>query len=200
MWNVLVKLLLEIISWIEFIVLSLPGNLGVFCREKIFRKKFSKCGNKIRLNIGIRFTGCNSIEFGDECGIDRFSYVLAHNNGKISFGNRVNLAPNVTISAADGGLITIGSDVIIAPNTVIRASNHNYLDKTQDIRSQGHCPGEVVIGNDVWIGSNVVILPNVKIGTGAVIGAGSIVSKSIGDYCVAVGAPARTIRKREENE
>jgi tetrahydrodipicolinate N-succinyltransferase len=60
----------------------------------------------------------------------------------------------------------------------------------------GKSKGEVVIGNAVWIGDSVIILPGVTVGNGAVIGAGSVVTKPIPAYAVAVGNPARVIRKR----
>lgn len=54
----------------------------------------------------------------------------------------------------------------------------------------------LVIGNDVWIGSGVEIPRGVTIADGAVIGAGSVVTKDIPPYAVAVGNPARVLRKR----
>jgi acetyltransferase-like isoleucine patch superfamily enzyme len=45
-----------------------------------------------------------------------------------------------------------------------------------------------------WIGANTVILPGVTIGKNAVVGASSVVTKSIPDYAIAVGNPARVIR------
>lgn len=56
--------------------------------------------------------------------------------------------------------------------------------------------GDTVIGNDVWIGQNAVILPGVKIGDGAIIGAYSVVGSDIPAYTVAVGNPARVVKKR----
>ena len=60
--------------------------------------------------------------------------------------------------------------------------------------------GDTVIGNDVWIGQNAVILPGVRIGDGAIIGANSVVGKDIEPYAVAVGNPARELRKRFDDE
>lgn len=60
--------------------------------------------------------------------------------------------------------------------------------------------GDTVIGNDVWIGQNAVILPGVHIGDGAIIGANAVVGSDIPPYTVAVGNPARAIRKRFDDE
>lgn len=60
--------------------------------------------------------------------------------------------------------------------------------------------GDTVIGNDVWIGQNATILPGVHIGDGAIIGMDSVVAKDIAPYSVAVGNPAKEIRKRFDDE
>lgn len=56
--------------------------------------------------------------------------------------------------------------------------------------------GDTVIGNDVWIGQNVTIMPGVHIGDGAIIGTNSTVAKDIPPYSIAVGNPAKVVKKR----
>ena len=58
---------------------------------------------------------------------------------------------------------------------------------------------EIKIEDGVWIGNSVIILPGVKIGKKSIIGAGSVVCKSIPDYCVAVGNPARIIKRYDHS-
>lgn len=60
--------------------------------------------------------------------------------------------------------------------------------------------GDTVIGNDVWIGQNAVILPGVRIGDGAIIGASSVVGSNVDPYTIVVGNPAKTLRKRFDDE
>jgi acetyltransferase-like isoleucine patch superfamily enzyme len=43
------------------------------------------------------------------------------------------------------------------------------------------------------IGSNATIAPGVTIGEGALVGAGAVVTKSVPDYAVVAGVPARVI-------
>lgn len=60
--------------------------------------------------------------------------------------------------------------------------------------------GDTVIGNDVWIGQNAVILPGVQIGDGAIIGASSVVGSDVAPYTIVAGNPARTLRKRFDDD
>lgn len=68
----------------------------------------------------------------------------------------------------------------------------------QEIPAMEEMPikGDTVIGNDVWIGQNATILPGVRIGDGAIIGANSVVGSNVESYTVAVGNPAKEVRKR----
>jgi acetyltransferase-like isoleucine patch superfamily enzyme len=56
-------------------------------------------------------------------------------------------------------------------------------------------PAQVIIEDHVWIGSRAIILPGVHIGHHSVVGAGSVVTKDISANCLAVGVPARVVRR-----
>ena len=68
------------------------------------------------------------------------------------------------------------------------------------VRDELPLKGDTVIGNDVWIGQNVTVMPGVHIGDGAIIGTNSTVAFNIPPYCIAVGNPARVVRRRFDNE
>ncbi len=73
----------------------------------------------------------------------------------------------------------------------------SYSSQKLEIRLQGESRKGITIGSDVWIGAGAIILDNVKIGDGCVIGAGAVVTKSVPSYSVAVGVPAKVIKKRD---
>ena len=56
------------------------------------------------------------------------------------------------------------------------------------------------IGANVFIGSDTMLVAPVKIGEGARTGAGAVVTKNLPDYTLAVGVPARAIRKLEKSD
>lgn len=58
----------------------------------------------------------------------------------------------------------------------------------------------IEIGHDVWIGARAVLLDGITIGNGAIVGAGAVVAGDIPPYAVAVGVPARVVRKRFTDE
>ena len=114
---------------------------------------------------------------------------------KVSIGYNCFINRNVYITARSE--ITIGSNVLIGPGVIINSGMHHYKNPNILIRDQGHHIKPITIGNDVWLGANTMIMPGVIIGDGCVIGAGAIVTKSLPPYSVAVGVPAKIIKKRK---
>ena len=53
----------------------------------------------------------------------------------------------------------------------------------------------IVIGDDVWIGGGAIVLAGVTIGDRSVIGAGAVVTKDVPSDVVAVGNPARVVKR-----
>ncbi|HBV83454.1 MAG TPA: hypothetical protein DEB74_11850 [Lachnospiraceae bacterium] len=59
---------------------------------------------------------------------------------------------------------------------------------------------DIEIGDGVWVGNNVIILSGVHIEEKTIIGADSVVTKDIPLYCLAVGNPARIIKKFDSHD
>lgn len=99
---------------------------------------------------------------------------------------------NYNLTILDVGKVTIGNNVMIAPNVSIYTAGHPvHHDARNTMYEYGIA---VTIGSDCWIGGNSVICPGVTIGKGTVIGAGSVVTKDIPANVIAAGNPCRVIR------
>jgi maltose O-acetyltransferase len=108
----------------------------------------------------------------------------------VQLGERVYF--NVNCVVLDAAKVTIGNNVFIGPGVHIYTATHptNALERRSVVFAQS-----VSIGNDCWIGGNTVICPGVIIGDGCTIGAGSVVTKDIPANSLAVGNPAKVIKK-----
>ena len=53
----------------------------------------------------------------------------------------------------------------------------------------------IVIGEHVWIAKHAVVMGGVSIGDGTVVGYRSLVTSDLPNNCVAVGSPARVVRR-----
>lgn len=105
---------------------------------------------------------------------------------------------NFNVSMVDLGKIKIGNRVLIGPGTGLFTAIHPI---DPEVRATGVEKGaDIILEDDVWIGGNVTILPGVTIGKGSIIGAGSVVSKDIPQMSIAVGNPAKVVRKINEED
>jgi acetyltransferase-like isoleucine patch superfamily enzyme len=94
--------------------------------------------------------------------------------------------------------IEIGDDVFTGHHVYITDANHGYEDVTVPIGKQFAPPRPVTVGAGSWLGHGTVVLPGSVIGEHVVVGAGSVVSGELPSFSVAVGNPARVIRRYED--
>jgi len=95
-----------------------------------------------------------------------------------------------------GNRFKIGKDCMIAPLCVFSDAHHEFADVDIPINKQPCIYNQIEVKDNVWIGSGCVILGGVTIGTGVVIAAGAVVNKSIPDYEIWGGVPAKKIKSR----
>ena len=130
-------------------------------------------GKHVTIRPSVMFGNPQNVFIEDDVEIQRYAYLMAGDESKI----------------------TIGHDTSIGPYTFITSGNHGFK-KGVIHRIQPGVEKDVTIGSDVYIGAHVIVLPGVTIGDGAVIGAGSIVTKDIPAEAIAVGIPAKPISCR----
>jgi maltose O-acetyltransferase len=151
----------------------IPTRLGVKLRSHYYKNKCAFFGNNVSLEM----------------------LTVMYSPDYIKIGNNTFINRGCCIDATSGEII-IGDNVMIGCDCVFSCSNHKLLRSDIPMTLQGFDSGKIHINNDVWIGAKAVILKDVMIGEGSVIGAGSVVTKNIPAYSIAVGNPARVIKKR----
>lgn len=172
----------------------------IFFGNSLVRKgvKFGK-GSYIREHAQI--CGGKRIKLGTHTRIFPYSRIQCFEfisgkqlSPKLTIGDNVLMGRNTTILCANE--VTIGDNTMFASYCFVSDENHG-IDLSTGVRyeCQSIELSSVHIGNNCWIGEKAIILPGVSIGDNSIIGAGSVVTKSIPKDSIAVGNPAKVIKK-----
>lgn len=100
---------------------------------------------------------------------------------------------NFNLTALDVAAITIGMDCQLGPNVQLLTPTHPIEPEPRRDKLEAARP--IDIGDNVWLGGGTIVCPGVSIGENCVIGAGAVVTRDIPSNVVAVGNPARVIRR-----
>jgi acetyltransferase-like isoleucine patch superfamily enzyme len=150
---------------------------------------------------GLDFKAGESVFISEQATINRGNLRMGNHSyvgSEAQVGGNVVLGSFVSINAGSvvRGEVTLGDDVRIATGAQILGFNHDFDDLEKPVRQQGVTRKGIVLGDDVWVGANSVILDGVKIGSHSIIGAGAVVTKSVPDWAIVGGSPARIIGDR----
>lgn len=179
------------------------SEIAKLAYSTILTRIFNRNASLIRRPFYLR--GKPRVEFGKgfttgyNCRIEAFGDKQDRST-KIVFGQGCHIGDNVHIAAAEK--VVIGDHCLFASKVFISDSGHGEYgastpDSDPNTRPLSISP--VTIGSNVWLGENVCILKGVTIGDGAVIGANSVVTKDIPPSAIAVGSPARVIKRYNDN-
>lgn len=178
---------------------SMGENVKIGRNVKINHPEFISIGNNVTICDDVTLTarGEGGIEIGDNVVLNDRVYLDTESpaEGYIKIGARTYLGTGTTLFGHKG--LEIGEDCLFAQNITLTPYSHIFEDPNRIIFSQGGHSKKVTIGRDVYVGMGVCILYSGDIGEGSVIGSGAVVVKPIPPYSVAVGNPARVIRKRQ---
>jgi sugar O-acyltransferase (sialic acid O-acetyltransferase NeuD family) len=122
--------------------------------------------------------------------------VLIHPNVVIGKSEFVRIGEGCIITAGNiiTTNITIGKHVIL--NLACTVGHETKIGDFSSFMPTCNISGEVKIGEATFWGTGSKIINRIKVGDNVVIGAGSVVTKDIPDNVIAVGVPARVIKKR----
>ncbi len=198
---------------------TLPGALGLYLRKNLYISLFKKVGRNVFFGRNITLRQPCKIKIGkntiidDFCqlivdgensiGIDLGDNIIINQNARLKGNGFLEVGDNTKINYNSlinfGDKVSIGKNVLIGAYSIIVGSATHKFDRMDiPIVAQGkESKGGIIIEDNVWIGAGVIILNGVKIGRDSIIGAGSVVTKSIPEFSIAFGAPAKVFKKRE---
>ena len=160
---------------------------------------FASFGRHSVLEPPLRLSGEARIAVGSEVYVGAGSWLQTLGDSDdvaLWIHDGASIAGSCVLSAVSS--VTVGRSVLLARNVYVSDHIHAYRDTSRPVLAQGVDRVEpVVIGDGAWLGQNVVVCPGVTIGRGAVVGANSVVLDDVPDFALAVGAPARVVRKFE---
>lgn len=184
--------------------------------EKATLPKFGNNPDNISISFPRRIINPDRIFIGNNVALGPGSFLFAqthyptemmrHPNRDQSvqvFDPKIVIGDNVTatgiLQIAAVSTITIEEDVMFATNVLINDSSHGYDTANIPYRYQKLLKiAPILIKKGCWIGQNAVILSGVTIGENTIIGSNSVVSRNIPSRCIAVGSPARILKRWDE--
>lgn len=196
---------------------SVPGGIGFFLRKIFYPRLFQACGNGLLIgrNVVIRHPqkialGAN-VTIDDNCLIDargagengliieadaivNRNTMIQSKSGPVRIGKGTSIGSNSVLVSLGG--VNIDESVLIAGGVYISAGAYNFANKDVPIMDQSsYTKSPITIGAGAWVGTGAIILDGITIGKGAVIGAGAVVTKDVPEHSIAVGVPARIVKR-----
>ena len=176
-----------------------PGYLYLLLRWVLFKLRY---GRRLQTDglcficPGVRFEiGKGAVlRLGRWCWVGNGTKIRVH-EGEVSIGAKTVLGQECTISAFQH--VSIGRECILADRVMLIDFDHGVVEVERPIRHQGIYKRDVRVGHNVWVGYGAAILRGCTVGDNSIIGTYTVVTKDIPANSVAVGQPARVIRKRD---
>lgn len=170
----------------------------LFIKYPLNKIKFGAFGYGSHVNNVIRIEMPQNIFVGKNVSVGKFAWLAANpltgfSECKLTLGDNTYIGNSAHIYCTKS--ITIEKSVLIADRVYISDNQHGFSDVNRPIIEQPIVQlNDVVIKEGAWIGENVCI-SGASIGKNSIVGANSVVTKDIPDYCIAVGAPAKIIKR-----
>ena len=180
-------------------IFEFASRLICFCYTTLMRGRFASWGVSSRLEPSAKLISPHLVQIGNHVNICEHSWFNAKDDrgdGKptLTIGNGTYIGRFVHINAWQN--VVIENNVLLADRVFISDADHNYLNTDIPVILQGDCfKGPVRLKEGCWLGIGAVILPGVTIGKNAVVASSSVVTKSVPDYAVVGGIPAKIIKQ-----
>lgn len=164
-------------------------HLGPHCQFGGRPRFYRHCDSEIIVGASCRF---NSAPIFNLAGLNRRCTISTLRPGaRIEIGAQCGFSGTVIAAASN---VALGCRVRCGANATIMDTDWHPDDP------RAGKDASVTIEDDVWLGMNVTVLKGVTIGRGTLVGSNSLVTKSLPEYVVATGSPARVMRNLTADE
>jgi galactoside O-acetyltransferase len=166
-----------------------------YSREELELLKFKSLGENVLLSRNASIYSPEKINISNNVRIDDFCII----SGNINIGNYVHIAAGCYLFGEHG--IILEDFSAISSRSALYSGTDDY---TGEFLSNPMCPilcrkitkGPIFLGKHVLIGTGTTILPGVYIGEGTSVGAMSLVNRSLKEWKIYKGIPAREYKER----
>jgi acetyltransferase-like isoleucine patch superfamily enzyme len=162
------------------------------------RIRTKKIASSAFLAPGVQILGLEHIEIGENCTIGENTLFTINNRDQS--GIKLSIGANTYIGRYNfftvGKEIEIGAYCMFGNNCSFICSDHVFNSPLKPYLLTGATSDKrIKIGVNCWFGYNVSVVGNVTIGHGSIVGANSVVIKDIPPFSMAVGNPARIVKR-----
>ncbi len=178
-----------------------PFDTGYFETNELRHFGFKSVGDNVKISKNTTIIGLENISLGSNIRIDG-NVVIAAYSGSLILGNYIHIGSGCYLGC--GGGITLCDFTGLSQGISIYSGTDDYTGKFLTNPTVPHNYlniklAPVILKKHVIVGSGSVILPGVTIGEGSSIGALSLVTKSLEDWGVYFGSPAKWLKARKKD-
>jgi galactoside O-acetyltransferase len=159
---------------------------------------FKSVGKNVLISRKASIYGADKMDFGDNVRIDDFCML----SGEIKIGSYVHVAAFCALYASKKIILedfsTLSSRVVIYSATDDFSGEHMISPMVPE-KFTKVTGGPVILRKHALVGSGSLIMPDLEIGEGTSVGAMSFVNKTLEQYSIYAGIPARFLKKRNKN-
>jgi acetyltransferase-like isoleucine patch superfamily enzyme len=208
----LYELVVTLTSWV-------PGALGLVLRRFTYPLILGSVGRNVTFGQGMVLRHPGKVHIGDDVTFDDLVVLDAKgtSNRGITVGHGVFIGRGSILSCKDGDIVLgdetnigfhceifsgsrveVGRYGLFAAYTYLVGGGHEFARADVPVIHQPRTSLGITLGENVWLGTGAKVMDGVRLGRDVVIGAGAVVTEDIPDGSIAVGVPARVVRKRDE--
>lgn len=164
-------------------------------------KKLKSCGENVIIGKTVRIRYPELVEIGDNVIIDDFTYIST----ALKLHSNVHISSGCKIIGGKDSFVEMKEFSTLAPNVVLSAGSDDYLSGIATpmvpLKYKANAViGKIILNKHCIIGAGSVVLPNVIFEEGSCLGALSLANRTLDEYTLHAGIPAKLIKNRNRAE